>query len=54
MAATAFSGELGWVRTEMGGPAVTESVTGMREVIDHLDLGQTGTFLHYDGSVLPW
>ena len=31
-----------------------ESVTGMREVIDGLDLGRTGTFLHYDGSELPW
>jgi hypothetical protein len=34
--------------------SVTESVAGMGEVIDHLDLGQTCTFLHYDGSVLPW
>ena len=48
----------GWARTEMGGLdaplSVTESVTGMREVIDGLDLGRTGTFLHYDGSELPW
>jgi NAD(P)-dependent dehydrogenase (short-subunit alcohol dehydrogenase family) len=48
----------GWVRTEMGGPdaplTVTESVTGMRQVIDRLDPGKTGGFLHYDGSVMPW
>lgn len=48
----------GWVRTEMGGPdaplSVTESVAGMREVIDRLDPGKTGSFLHYDGSTLPW
>jgi NAD(P)-dependent dehydrogenase (short-subunit alcohol dehydrogenase family) len=48
----------GWVRTEMGGPdaplSVTESVTGMRRVIDQLDPRQSGSFLHYDGSVLPW
>jgi NAD(P)-dependent dehydrogenase (short-subunit alcohol dehydrogenase family) len=48
----------GWVRTEMGGPdaplSVTESVTGMRQVIDRLDPARTGSFLHYDGSVMPW
>jgi NAD(P)-dependent dehydrogenase (short-subunit alcohol dehydrogenase family) len=48
----------GWVRTEMGGPdaplSVQESVTGMRKVIEGLDPGQTGLFLHYDGSTLPW
>ena len=36
----------GWVRTEMGGPdaplSVTESVTGMRQVIDRLDSGPIG------------
>jgi NAD(P)-dependent dehydrogenase (short-subunit alcohol dehydrogenase family) len=48
----------GWVRTEMGGPeaplSVTESVTAMRQVLDRLDPSQTGSFLHYDGSTLPW
>jgi NAD(P)-dependent dehydrogenase (short-subunit alcohol dehydrogenase family) len=48
----------GWVRTEMGGPdaplSVTESVTGMRQVIDRLDFSQSGSFLHYDGSIMPW
>src|SRR5262245_19039443 len=48
----------GWVRTEMGGPdaplSITESVTWMRDVSDRLDPGQTGSFLHYDGSTLPW
>ena len=48
----------GWVRTAMGGPdaplSVTESVTGMRQVIDRLDIGKTGTFLHYDGSTMSW
>ena len=48
----------GWVRTEMGGPgaplSVTESVTGMRQVIERLDSSQSGSFLHYDGSIMPW
>jgi NAD(P)-dependent dehydrogenase (short-subunit alcohol dehydrogenase family) len=48
----------GWVRTDMGGPhaplAPADSVAGMRRVIDGLDLGQTGRFLVYDGSELPW
>jgi NAD(P)-dependent dehydrogenase (short-subunit alcohol dehydrogenase family) len=48
----------GWVRTDMGGPdaplSVAESVTGMRQVIDRLDSGQSGSFLHYDGSIMPW
>jgi NAD(P)-dependent dehydrogenase (short-subunit alcohol dehydrogenase family) len=48
----------GWVRTDMGGPAAPvspeDSVTGMRRVIDGLDLGSTGRFLVYDGSTLPW
>jgi NAD(P)-dependent dehydrogenase (short-subunit alcohol dehydrogenase family) len=48
----------GWVRTDMGGPnaplSVEESVTGMRRVIAGLDLAQSGRFLAYDGSTLPW
>jgi NAD(P)-dependent dehydrogenase (short-subunit alcohol dehydrogenase family) len=48
----------GWVRTDMGGPQAPlspeDSVAGMRRVIDGLDLAQTGRFLVYDGSTLPW
>jgi NAD(P)-dependent dehydrogenase (short-subunit alcohol dehydrogenase family) len=48
----------GWVQTDMGGenatitPAV--SISGMREVIDGLHIGNSGHFLAYDGSELPW
>jgi hypothetical protein len=42
----------------MGGPQAPlspeDSVAGMRRVIDGLDLAQTGRFLVYDGSTLPW
>jgi len=48
----------GWVRTDMGGPQAplspSESVAGMRRVIDGLDPARTGRFFAYDGSTLPW
>ncbi len=48
----------GWVRTEMGGPGATidsnESVVGMRGVIDNLHIEDSGRFLHYDGTEIPW
>lgn len=48
----------GWVQTDMGGPNAdideTESVTGMRAVIDGLNLDVTGRFWNYDGEQLPW
>jgi NAD(P)-dependent dehydrogenase (short-subunit alcohol dehydrogenase family) len=48
----------GWVRTDMGGPNglidVKESVAGMRQVIDNFSLADTGRFIKYDGSALPW
>ena len=48
----------GWVKTDMGGPNALidalESVTGMRQVIARFTLAQSGGFLKYDGSTLPW
>ncbi|WAR46854.1 SDR family oxidoreductase [Methylomonas rapida] len=48
----------GWVKTDMGGKDalidVEESVTGMRECIAGFTMAQSGAFLKYDGSVLPW
>lgn len=48
----------GWVKTDMGGPnALIDaelSVTGMRRVIADSTLRQSGSFLKYDGSILPW
>ena len=48
----------GWVKTDMGGPnALIDShisVTGMRQVIAQFTLAQSGSFLKYDGSSLPW
>ncbi|MFQ5775502.1 MAG: SDR family oxidoreductase [Kiloniellaceae bacterium] len=48
----------GWVKTDMGGPnaAITpaESVEGMRLVIDRLTAKDSGKFLSFDGSEIPW
>lgn len=48
----------GWVKTDMGGPNALiespESVTGMRKVMEQFSLAQSGSFLKYDGSLMPW
>jgi len=48
----------GWVLTDMGGPnaliTVTQSVTGLRKVIDQLTPQNTGRFVAYDGQEIPW
>ena len=48
----------GWVRTDMGGPdaaiGAPESVTGMRAVIAGLKESDSGRFLNYDGTEIPW
>ena len=48
----------GWVRTDMGGPngliEVDESISGMRRVIEQFELSQTGCFIKYDGTAMPW
>jgi len=48
----------GWVATDMGGPGADlqppESVAGMRQVIAGLTAAQSGHFLNYDGSEIPW
>jgi NAD(P)-dependent dehydrogenase (short-subunit alcohol dehydrogenase family) len=48
----------GWVATDMGGPGADlqppESVAGMRQVIAALTAAQSGHFLNYDGSEIPW
>ncbi len=48
----------GWVRTDMGGaqaPLSPEtSVRGLRKVITDLKREDSGRFLSYDGSEIPW
>ncbi|MAF95548.1 MAG: short-chain dehydrogenase [Rhodospirillaceae bacterium] len=48
----------GWVRTDMGGPKgaidAAQSVTGMRAVIAGLKKSDSGRFLNYEGTEIPW
>jgi NAD(P)-dependent dehydrogenase (short-subunit alcohol dehydrogenase family) len=48
----------GWVRTRMGGEQAplspTESVTGMRRLIDRFRQDLSGHFYRYDGTEIPW
>ncbi|NCF62335.1 MAG: SDR family NAD(P)-dependent oxidoreductase [Gammaproteobacteria bacterium] len=47
----------GWVSTEMTGHtgiSVQDSVGGLIERMDALDISQTGTFWHQEGYELPW
>jgi len=48
----------GWVQTDMGGEHAPtrpeESIRGMREVLEGLQGKDTGRFLSYDGSEVPW
>ncbi|XP_017679816.1 PREDICTED: C-factor-like isoform X6 [Lepidothrix coronata] len=52
----------GWVQTEMGGSSesfkppltVDASVQGMLKVLSSLSEKETGTFLDWEGKILPW
>ena len=48
----------GWVKTKMSGftghMEPEEAVERMLKVIDSVDMGKTGTFLHRDGHIVPW
>ncbi len=48
----------GWVQTDMGGSNALinthTSVTGLRHVIENLNLDNTGRFIAYDGKEIAW
>jgi NAD(P)-dependent dehydrogenase (short-subunit alcohol dehydrogenase family) len=48
----------GYVKTDMTGQSglidADESVAGLLQRIDELNLGNTGTFWHTQGEILPW
>ncbi len=48
----------GWVQTDMGGSNALintqTSVAGLRKVIDHLSLANTGKFIAFDGKDIAW
>lgn len=55
---TSVSFSPGWVKTEMGGPdapvEIEETVSGMRKILERLTLEDSGKFIHFDGTELPW
>jgi NAD(P)-dependent dehydrogenase (short-subunit alcohol dehydrogenase family) len=58
LGATAIVMHPGWVKTDMGGSgaslSITESVTGIKRVLDDLTADDHGKFLTWDGRVHPW
>lgn len=48
----------GWVKTDMGGsdaPLETNtSIAGMRQVIANFTMAQSGCFVKFDGTAMPW
>jgi NAD(P)-dependent dehydrogenase (short-subunit alcohol dehydrogenase family) len=48
----------GWVQTDMGGPnaplPVDQSIAGMIKVMDALTVENTGRFVKWDGTPMPW
>ncbi|HEY8037414.1 MAG TPA: SDR family oxidoreductase [Methylobacter sp.] len=48
----------GWVKTDMGGPNALinagPSISGMRTLIENFSLDQSGSFVKYDGTPMPW
>lgn len=48
----------GWVRTDMGGAgaplSTEESVAGMVQVVDGVDMRSTGGFFDHQGEPVPW
>lgn len=48
----------GWVKTRMGGDnaliEVEESVSGMTQVISEVNLDNSGRFVNFDGTEIPW
>lgn len=55
---TVVSVHPGWVQTDMGGEAAaisaSESVAGLRALIDRLEPKDSGGFFNYDGEEIPW
>ena len=48
----------GWVRTRMGGDSaplsVQESISGMSDLVENFIMSQSGSFIRYDGTLIPW
>ncbi len=55
---SAISLHPGWVQTDMGGPnaeiGTDASVSGLKNILQSAGLAQSGQFIEYDGSSIPW
>ena len=55
---SAISLHPGWVQTDMGGPnaeiSTDTSVSGLKNILQSAGLAQSGQFIEYDGSSIPW
>jgi NAD(P)-dependent dehydrogenase (short-subunit alcohol dehydrogenase family) len=48
----------GWVKTDLGGPnaeiSTDESVSGLKSILQSAGLAQSGQFIEFNGSSIPW
>ncbi|MDD2662097.1 MAG: hypothetical protein PHY54_20840 [Methylococcales bacterium] len=44
----------GWVKTDMGGPNALIDAEQSRTLIENFSLDQSGSFVKYDGTPMPW
>ncbi len=48
----------GWVQTDIGGKNATlstkQSILSMYEIIERFSIKNTGEFIRYDGTPIPW
>jgi NAD(P)-dependent dehydrogenase (short-subunit alcohol dehydrogenase family) len=48
----------GWVKTDMGGPnaeiSTDKSVSGLKSILQSAGLAQSGQFIEFNGSSIPW
>jgi len=55
---TSFVMDPGWVKTDLGGPSAAFdtdfSVSNMYKVLTNVSAKDSGSFLRYDGQVVPW
>ena len=55
---TVISLHPGWVKTDMGGPnaeiSTDKSVSGLKSILQSAKLTQSGQFIEFNGSSIPW
>jgi NAD(P)-dependent dehydrogenase (short-subunit alcohol dehydrogenase family) len=58
MKITVIALQPGWIKTDMGGPEapleIDETISKIIDLIDKIDHSDTGKFLKWDGTEIPW